>query len=56
MDLMYDVNKGCDVVKFTPNFEENLVQLHQKISVLASEVQSTERYRRAYEKIQKLSE
>ena len=56
MDLPYGVNKGRDVVKFIPNFESDLHQFHQRNSALLREMQSTERYKRAFAMMQNLSE
>ena len=56
MDLLYGVNKGRDVVKFIPNFESDLHQFHQKNSALLTEMRSTERYKRAFARMQSLSE
>src|SRR5215471_585481 len=56
MDLLYGVNKGRDVVKFIPNFESDLHQFHQRNSALLREMQSTERYKRAFAMMQNLSE
>ena len=53
MDLLYGVNKGRDVVKFIPNFESDLHQFHQRNSALLREMQSTERYKRAFAMMQK---
>jgi len=56
MELLYGVNKGRDVVKFIPNFESDLHQFHQRNSALLREMQSTERYKRAFAMMQNLSE
>jgi hypothetical protein len=49
MDLLYGVNKGRDVVKFIPNFESNLQRIHQADGALVADMQSTDRYKRAFE-------
>jgi hypothetical protein len=49
MDLLYGVNRGCDVVKFIPNFESNLQRIHQAHEALVAEMKSTDRYKRAFE-------
>ena len=56
MDLLYGVNKGRDVVKFIPNFESDLHQSHQRNSALQTEMQSTERYKRAFAMMRNRSE
>ena len=56
MYLLYGVNKGRDVVKFIPNFESDLHQFHQRNSALRREMQSTERYKRAFAMMPDLSE
>jgi hypothetical protein len=48
MGLLYEVNKGRDVVKFIPNFEYDLHQFHQRNRALLTEMRSTERYKRAF--------
>jgi hypothetical protein len=49
MGLLYGVNEGRDVVKFIPNFESTLQRIHQAHEVLVAEMQSTDRYKRAFE-------
>ena len=56
MYLLYGVNKGRDVVKFIPNFESDLHQFHQRNSALRREMQSTERYKRAFAMMRNFSE
>ena len=56
MDFLYGVNKGRNVVKFIPNFESDLHQFHQRNRDLLTEMQSTERYKRAFAMMQNPSE
>src|SRR5262249_12423061 len=56
MYLLYGVDKGRDVVKVIPKFECDLHRCHQRNSALGREMQSTERYKRAFAMMPNLSE
>jgi hypothetical protein len=56
MDLLYGVNKEHDVVKFILNFETDLQRIYEDNSALLTEMKSTERYKRFFERMQNLSE
>jgi hypothetical protein len=56
MGLLYEVNKTQNVVQFDPDFEYHFHRVHGDNIVLLTEMKSTERYKRADERMQKRPE
>jgi hypothetical protein len=55
MDLLYGVNKTQGVLEFMPEFETHFHRVYDRNVVLLTELQSTERYKRALARAQKVS-
>jgi hypothetical protein len=53
MDLLYGVNKSLNAVGFIPQFESHFTRIARDNMVLHTEMTSTDRYKRAMEKMQR---
>ncbi len=53
LDLLYGVNKDRNVIEFIPEFQANFAGMARGNGALHSEMTSTDRYKRAMEKMQK---